>query len=258
MAVVSTVPAQAAGAGAGRLGHQSRVLVERYGACLAGDWLTVLLLVAQAPISGWLCALVWGSIERDTPSLYFVMALAAVWFGCMNACREIVKERAIFERERLFGLSPGAYVTSKITVLAALGLAQALLLQMTIEWQLALRGAFGLQTLALWGASLCGVGLGLLISSLASTQERAVGAVPLLLLPQILFSQFVMPPEYFSDTVATLEKLMPVYWSFSVFEEAAAPAPDWGRLALSVAVPFLYALALTALAGAALLRRREI
>lgn len=245
-------------AAASPLRHQTRVLVERYGACMAGDWMTVLLLLAQAPIIGWLCALVWGSIERDTPSLYFVMTLAAVWFGCMNACREIVKERAIFERERLFGLSPAAYVASKLGVLAALGLAQALLLQMTIEWHIALRGAFVAQTLALWGASLCGVGLGLLVSALASAQERAVGAVPLLLLPQILFSQFVMPPEYFSDTVAVLEKLMPVHWSFQVFEEAAAAQPDWGRLALGLVVPFVYALALSALAGAALLRRKEI
>jgi ABC-type multidrug transport system permease subunit len=252
------VSAAGAATATGRIRHQARVLVERYGACLAGDWLTVALLLAQAPIIGWLCTLVWGSIERDTPSLYFVMALAAVWFGCMNACREIVKERAIFERERLFGLSPAAYVVSKLGVLAMLGLAQALMLQMTIEWQLALRGAFVLHTLALWGASLCGVGLGLLVSALASTQERAVGTVPLLLLPQILFSKFVMPAEYFSDTAAALEKMMPVHWSFNVFEEAAATTPDWGRLALSLVVPFVYALVLAALAGVALLRRKEI
>jgi ABC-type multidrug transport system permease subunit len=252
------VSAAGAATATGRIRHQARVLVERYGACLAGDWLTVALLLAQAPIIGWLCTLVWVSIERDTPSLYFVMALAAVWFGCMNACREIVKERAIFERERLFGLSPAAYVVSKLGVLAMLGLAQALMLQMTIEWQLALRGAFVLHTLALWGASLCGVGLGLLVSALASTQERAVGTVPLLLLPQILFSKFVMPAEYFSDTAAALEKMMPVHWSFNVFEEAAATTPDWGRLALSLVVPFVYALVLAALAGVALLRRKEI
>ena len=139
-----------------------------------------------------------------------------------------------------------------------LGLIQALALQGAVEWRLALKGPFLVQTFALWGASLCGVGLGLLVSALASSQERAVGAVPLLLLPQILFSRFVMPPEYFSDTVAALEKLMPVHWSFNVFEQAAAAAPDWGRLALSLVIPFCYALALTALAGVALLRRREI
>ena len=110
--------------------RQLKVLSRRYGACFAGDWVTGALLFAQAPLIGWLCAVVWGGVERDTPSLHFVMALSAVWFGCINACREIVKERTIFERERLFGLSLPAYVGSKIAVLAGLGLAQTLALQM--------------------------------------------------------------------------------------------------------------------------------
>ena len=62
----------------------------------------------------------WGSVEEDTPSLYFVMCLSALWFGCINACREIVKERAIIERERFFGLNIIAYVGSKVWVLAGI------------------------------------------------------------------------------------------------------------------------------------------
>ena len=130
--------------------RQLKVLSRRYGACFAGDWVTGALLFAQAPLIGWLCAVVWGGVERDTPSLHFVMALSAVWFGCINACREIVKERTIFERERLFGLSLPAYVGSKIAVLAGLGLAQTLALQMAVEWTVAIRGPFLLHTLSLW------------------------------------------------------------------------------------------------------------
>ncbi|MFT5683895.1 MAG: hypothetical protein ACI8RZ_004827, partial [Myxococcota bacterium] len=92
---------------------QTRVLIDRYRACMLGDLPTLILLIAQAPFIGWLCTLVWGSVETDTPSLYFVLSLSAVWFGCINACREIVKERAIVERERLLGLSLPAYVVSR-------------------------------------------------------------------------------------------------------------------------------------------------
>ena len=240
--------------------YQGRILAARYRDCVLGDRLTTVLLLAQAPLIGWMCAVVWGSIERDTPSLYFVMSLAAVWFGCMNACREIVKERAILERERLLGLSLIAYVGSKLSVLAGLGLAQAVMLQVAVEWRLALKGWFGLQTLSLWGASLCGVGLGLLISAVASRQERAVAAVPLLLLPQILFSEFVLPKEYFSQAVSVVEKLMPVYWSFQVFQEAAGLETDWISLGFSLLVLFAYAVLLCAVAALALglLPRREI
>lgn len=237
---------------------QAAILAERYRACLLGDLGTVALLVAQAPFIGWLCTLVWGSVERDTPSLYFVMSLSAVWFGCIAACREIVRERAIFERERFFGVGPLAYVSSKARVLAALSLTQVALLQAAVEWKLALKGAYLAQTFALWGASLCGVGLGLFVSALSKSQERAVGAVPLLILPQILFSEFAIPRGTFSDVVAMAEKGMPVYWAFRIFEELAANQAAWGWVALAAGVLLVYPAALLMFTVAALLPRREV
>src|SRR5690606_28545318 len=111
----------------------------------------------------------------------------------------IVKERAILERERFFGLSLSAYVLSKGKVLAGLGLVQVVLLQLAVEWKLALKGPLLLQLCALFLASLAGTGLGLIVSALSSRQERAVGAVPLLILPQILFSKVSVPEEHFDD-----------------------------------------------------------
>ncbi len=236
---------------------QARVLSARYWACTLGDWRTVLLLLAQAPFIGWLCTVVWGSVETDTPSLYFVLCLSAVWFGCVNACREVVKERAVLERERFFGLSLGAYVLSKVQVLAVIGLAQVLLLQVAVEWQLALRGHFLLQTLALWGASLGGTGLGLLVSAIAKTQERAVGAIPLLMLPQILFSEFAIPKEQFGTAVEWAERFMPVRWAYQVFTELAATETGWLDVGLAFVVLGVYAAVLGALVVAALIPRRE-
>jgi ABC transport system ATP-binding/permease protein len=236
---------------------QARILAARYWACTLGDWRTVLLLVAQAPFIGWLCTLVWGSVETDTPSLYFVLCLSAVWFGCINACREVVKERAVLERERFFGLSLGAYVASKIQVLALLGLVQVLLLQVAVEWQLALRGAFWLQTLALWGASLCGTGLGLVVSAGAKTQERAVGAIPLLILPQILFSEFAIPKEQFGDVVTAVERFMPVKWAYQVFVQLAENETAWGDVVGAYLVLAVMGFVLGSLSVVALLPRRE-
>ncbi|MBW2258363.1 MAG: ABC transporter permease, partial [Deltaproteobacteria bacterium] len=227
--------------------RQSHILAARYRDCLLGDTGGLLLLLAQAPLIGWLCAVVWGSIEQDTPGLYFVLCLAAVWFGCINACREIVKERAILERERLFGLRPRDYV---------LGAVQVVLLQGTVEWHLQLRGPMALELLALFGASVAGTGLGLLVSALARTQERAVFAVPLLLLPQILFSELAIPNNLYSDVVAAGEKVMPVHWAFRVFEESAALEPRWHMVALFLVVLFAMATALVVVATVALLPQR--
>ena len=235
-----------------------RVLTARYLDCILADKGGLFLLVAQAPLIGWLCSVVWGSIERDTPGLYFVLCLAAVWFGCINACREIVKERAILERERLFGVRPRDYVLSKVAVLAAVGAVQVVLLQGAVEWNLGLRGPMLLEMLALFGASLTGTGLGLVVSALARTQERAVFAVPLLLLPQILFSELAIPGDLFSDTVAVVEKFMPVHWAYRVFEESASLEPPWLMVALSFIVLVAMAAGLLAAATVALIPRREI
>jgi hypothetical protein len=237
---------------------QSHILAARYRDSLLGDKGGLLLLLAQAPFIGWLCAVVWGSIESDTPALYFVLCLAAIWFGCVNACREIVKERAIFERERLFGLRPRAFVISKLWVLGALGAVQVVLLQGTVEWQLQIRGPMPIEMLALFGASLAGTGLGLLVSAVATTQERAVFAVPLLLLPQILFSELAIPDTLYSDVVAAVEKAMPVHWAFRVFEESAALEPRWHMVALFMFVLLAMGAALVAAAAVAMIPRREI
>ncbi len=237
---------------------QTKVLSERYAVCVSNDLGTTLMLLIQAPAIGWMCTVVWSSVRQDTPSLYFVLTLSAVWFGCINACREIVKERNILERERFFGLSLLSYVLSKVWVLGVLSLLQVFLMQIAVEWHMGLKGPFLIQTMALWGASLCGVGLGLLVSAISSRQERAVAAVPLLLLPQILFSQFVLPKEALSDTVRFVEKLMPVHWGFEVFSELAKAEPDWLYALGAVLVAFAYALLLFLVTVPALMNRQEI
>ncbi|OIP31033.1 MAG: hypothetical protein AUK47_23380 [Deltaproteobacteria bacterium CG2_30_63_29] len=238
--------------------RQTRILSSRYSACMLGDLGTLALLVLQAPLIGWMCTLVWSSVEHDTPSLHFIMGLSAVWFGCISACREIVKERAIVERERFFGLSLGGYVASKFVVLGAIALVQVLLLQTVIESQLGVTGPFWVQTFALWGAALCGVGLGLWVSALSMRQERAVGAVPLLILPQVLFSSFVIPKSAFSTTVEVVEKFMPTHWSYEVFEQLASIETSGFAIlgALGVLVTMTFALGLVSYLS--LIPRREV
>lgn len=203
------------------------ILSRRYLAVLAGEPLSLALVVGQAPLIGWLCAVVWGSVEEDTASLWFVLSLTAVWLGCITACREIVRERGVLERERLLGLGLLPYVASKVAVLSGVVAVQVVLLQGAVEWSLALRGPYLVQTLSLWLAGMGGVGLGLGASAVARQQEQAVALVPLLLIPQILFSEFAIPAEHYGEVVALVEKAMPVRWAYRVFVEGAAAEPEW-------------------------------
>ena len=85
-----------------------------------------------------------------------------------------------------------------------------------------------------------------------------MGVVPLLLLPQILFSEITVPRQYFSDTVAVVEKLMPLRWAYRAFNESAALEPSWLKVAGHVAVLALYGAVLLALSALALRRPREM
>mgnify|MGYP001573118076 CR=1 FL=1 len=237
--------------------RQLPILARRYFATLRGDAGSLALLLLQAPLIGWFCALVWGSVEEDTPSLYFVMCLSALWFGCINACREIVKERAIIERERFFGLNIIAYVGSKVWVLAGIAAVQVVALDLVVEWHLNLKGSMGVQLLSLWLASLAGIGLGLVVSALASTQERAVFAVPLLILPQILFSEIAIPKDAFSDAVSIAEKVMPVRWGYRVFVDLADKDGNLLAVLLGLLAQVGFAAALIGVTWLVLLRRRD-
>lgn len=233
---------------------QAATLTERYLDVMLGDLATLLLLVGQAPVIAVLCVVVWSGVEQDTKSLYFVLALTAVWCGCINACREIVKERPIFARERLFGLSASAYVVSKARVLFGIDVVQVALLLGIVEWKIGLRGSLVWQSLSLLLCAGAGTGLGLLISALTRRQERAVAAVPLLILPQILFSEFVIPRETFGRVTEIVEHGMIVKWGYRMFEEAAAAETSYGQIVLSIGVllfmiALLHGLAMAVLAA---------
>lgn len=224
------------------LGPTVAVLAARDRAVLWGDLGTLAVLLAQAPLIGALCGLAWAKVESDTASLRFVLCLSAVWLGCINACREIVKERAIIERERLFGVGPAAVVLSKLANRAGLALVQVLALQGVVEAVFAVRGPFLAEVLVLWLAALAGTALGLGVSAVSRRQDRAVAAVPLLVIPQILFSEMVLPRDQFGPWVGWLEDLMPVRWAVLGYEALAAPEIVWADLAWSlVALPALTA-----------------
>ena len=100
----------------------------RYVDLLLQDRKNLLILLLQAPVIGYLITLVARSDAMvgprassvDAQTILFMLSTVAVWFGIINAAREITKEAAVYRRERLAGLRVGAYVLSKVLVLALL------------------------------------------------------------------------------------------------------------------------------------------
>lgn len=129
----------------------------------------------------------------DPQKILLIMAFAAVMFGCINGAREIVKESAIYKRERAVNLGILPYLFSKIIVLGVLCLLQSAVLVFIINLRAPFRWSIFLLpvveiyiTMAL--TSLAGLMVGLMLSALAPNNDRAMSIVPVILIPQIIFS----------------------------------------------------------------------
>ena len=129
----------------------------------------------------------------DAQKYLFIMAFAAMMFGCINGAREIVKEAPIYRRERTVNLGIAPYMFSKIVILGVLCLLQSAILVLAVNWVAPIQQGILLPapwevyiTMAL--TSLAGLMIGLTISAFAPNNDRAVSLIPIILIPQVIFS----------------------------------------------------------------------
>lgn len=119
--------------------------------------------------------------------------------ACGNAASELVRERAIFERERFAGLGIVPYLGAKLAWLWLISLLQAVLLLGVIKLCGGVRGSLAWQFLSLASTALAATGIGLCISAWARTTLQAVLLVPVVTIPQILFSGYVFEAKDWNE-----------------------------------------------------------
>lgn len=130
-----------------------------------------------------------------------LMIFSAIWLGASNSAREIVKELPIYRRERMVNLRIAPYLLSKVAVLSLVCLIQSIMLVMIVNIGLDLPDAISIFGV-IYLVSLASVMMGLTVSAAASNVDKALAAVPLLLVPQIILSGALVPisevrPEVF-------------------------------------------------------------
>lgn len=182
------------------------LLSQRYGQLILRDRLSQILTLIAGPVAIALTALIlWNNnplIQPDPPepeqaplalSVAFVFSSIAIWIGLSSAVREIVKESAIYTRERLINLGLFPYVASKVLIWLVIALLQTLLIVAAIllgfdapssdllPWWLGL----GITNFLTIMASIC---LSLAISALVKSENAANNLLPLIMIPQIIFS----------------------------------------------------------------------
>jgi ABC-type multidrug transport system ATPase subunit len=154
----------------------------------------------------------------NAQKVLFIMVFGAVLFGCINGAREIVKEAAIYKRERTVNLGIVPYMFSKIAVLSLLCLLQSAVLVFVVELGEPLQqGVFWhplLETyITIALTSLAGLMIGLTISSIAPNTDRAISFVPIVLIPQVIFSGAIIPFKDWSTQI--LSTIFPTRWAMA-------------------------------------------
>ena len=160
-------------------------------------------------------------------TLLGALAVAATAVGAANAVREVVKELPLYFRERSAGLSRSAYLVSKALVLGALTA-----LQVAVLVVIATRGAAGPTKAVLLGSPLleltiaialggiAAMALGLLISCLVSSSEKAMALIPVIFLVEWLFSGMAVNLQT-KPVMLTLGYLTSANWSMSMAASSA-------------------------------------
>ena len=212
---------------------QTATLTRRYVRVIASDrgYLTFMILlpillgalISQVPAKHGLGGAPGTNVDAGT--LLLILVICACLAGMASSVRELVKERSILTRERAAGLSSGAYLVSKLLVLGVISILQSTLLVLIgVSWrQFPAKGAFltgaplievilGIAVLAV--ASMC---LGLLVSAMVSTSEKAMPFLVLFTMVHVVLSGYVVPLAN-NPGLKQFSMIAPSRWGF------AAPA----------------------------------
>ncbi len=210
--------------------QQLVLLAQRYFQLISRDVVNLSLALLTAPIG--ICLLRLAVRDKDpligAPEatlaplalrVLFVFTCAAIWVGLATSLQEIVKESAIYLRERLVNLGLFAYLGSKFFILSGLAVLQTILMvgviliafkhpePSLISWTLGVSITTFLTLLS------C-VSLGLVVSAIVKNSSQANSALPLLLLPQIIFSGVLFKME---GLASTFSWLMLSRWSVGAY-----------------------------------------
>jgi ABC transport system ATP-binding/permease protein len=129
--------------------------------------------------------------------ILFVFTCAAIWVGLATSLQEIIKESMIYLRERLVSLRIFAYIGSKVLTLGTLAVAQSILISIVVLLcfqapepvrELAPLNWYIGMPITTFLTILAALSLGLMVSASVKNSSQANSALPLLLLPQIIFA----------------------------------------------------------------------
>jgi len=165
----------------------------------------LMLLALEAPILGFTLAFftknftfvngvpryIFGE-NTVLPAFLFMAVIVALFLGLVISAEEIFKDRKILKREKFLNLSRSSYLFSKISILFAISALQTLIFVLIGNFMLDIHGMVFRYWIVLFTASCWANLVGLNISSGFNSVVTIYILVPLILVPQLLFSGVVV------------------------------------------------------------------
>ena len=185
--------------------RQFFILCRRQLALVAADRKTLVLLLALAPILGLLDFVVWERTALDSRlgqvrmamSMILLTCITAMLVGTLGSVREIVKEKEIYKRESMVSLKLVPYVGSKVVIGAIFAAYSGFVLflskVLSIDYGFLSPLGYVQLLVTMIFAVFGGMMMGLLVSTVAPTEDRAMLLAILVIVPQIVFSGGLVP-----------------------------------------------------------------
>jgi ABC-type multidrug transport system ATPase subunit len=128
----------------------------------------------------------------NIPSYLFMCVVGAIFFGLTASAQEIIKDRKLLEREKFLNLSRNSYLCSKVLVMFIVSAIQSLSFILVGNSILEIDGLTPQFFAIMFSASVCSNLIGLNISSALNSEVAIYILIPLILVPQLLFSGVVV------------------------------------------------------------------
>ena len=184
----------------------------------------------------------FGVANPDSPTeanhLLVLLILGAAFMGAALSVRDLVGEKNIYYRERAVGLSPISYILSKVMVLGAFTMVQAIELVLVV--------GFGKETpgegavlpsqwlelgVVVWATAWASAMLGLLGSALVKSNEQTMPLLVVLVMVQLVMTGGLVPVSGRSG-LDQFSWFLPARWGFAAgastvdLQNAVATSPS--------------------------------
>ena len=164
--------------------------------------------------------------NANVANFLFLVPIVTFFLGMTGSCTEFIIERRLLKHERLIGVPPRYYLVSKLVVLAVWGALATAAFVLVSAWTLGIPGPVGWLYLLAFGTSSVGLCCGLLVSAFADNVRVAFGFVPLVLIPQVLFSGSFGIPKADELVKRRVGYAMTLNWSLDQAKRIAMCTPE--------------------------------